>query len=75
MIKVLLQGGLGNQMFQYSFARALAHRGFSVGLDASFNYVTLKSLQAHRTKSTLRQNLIGGGSTEIVLESTPPQKI
>lgn len=62
MIKVLLQGGLGNQMFQYSFARALAHRGFSVGLDASFNYVTLKSLRANRTKSTLKQNLIGGGA-------------
>lgn len=27
MIKILLQGGLGNQMFQYAFARTLAHRG------------------------------------------------
>ncbi|MBR2494184.1 hypothetical protein [Helicobacter sp.] len=64
MIKVLLQGGLGNQMFQYAFARALAHRGFSVGLDASFNYVTLKSLRADRAKNTLNQNLIGGGAAQ-----------
>ena len=67
MIKVLLQGGLGNQMFQYAFARALAHRGFSVGLDASFNYVALKSLRANRAKSTLRQNLIGGGAERFSL--------
>lgn len=59
MILVKLQGGLGNQLFQYAFARALAHRGFSVGLDASFSYVTLKTLRAKGSG----QNLIRGGAT------------
>lgn len=58
MILVKLQGGLGNQLFQYAFARALAHRGFSVGLDAGFSYVTLKTLRAKGG-----QNLIRGGAT------------
>lgn len=33
---VQIGGGLGNQMFQYTFAKALAHRGFDVALDVSW---------------------------------------
>lgn len=35
MIIVKITGGLGNQMFQYAFARALQHRGHEVRLDIS----------------------------------------
>ncbi len=33
---VQIGGGLGNQMFQYTFAKTLAHRGFDVALDVSW---------------------------------------
>lgn len=35
MVKVRLNGGLGNQLFQYAFAYSLAQRGYNVILDAS----------------------------------------
>lgn len=36
MITVKLQGGLGNQLFQYAFGRALMERGNEVAFDKSF---------------------------------------
>lgn len=41
---VKIQGGLGNQMFQYAFARSLMNRGYAVDLDLSF-YETTKDRQ------------------------------
>ncbi|MEE9408522.1 MAG: alpha-1,2-fucosyltransferase [Polaribacter sp.] len=35
MIVVRILGGLGNQMFQYAYAKALEHEGFNVKLDLS----------------------------------------
>ena len=35
MIIVKVLGGLGNQMFQYAYAKALEIRGFDVKLDLS----------------------------------------
>lgn len=35
MIVVRVLGGLGNQMFQYAYAKALEHKGFNVKLDIS----------------------------------------
>lgn len=50
MIVVAIQGGLGNQLFQYAYARALLERGHTVTLDISF-YDT-------NTKYTKREYLL-----------------
>lgn len=50
MITVAIQGGLGNQLFQYAYARALLERGKDVTLDISF-YDT-------NTKYTKREYLL-----------------
>lgn len=72
MIKVLLQGGLGNQMFQYAFARALAHRGFDIALDASWSYIKRPNIRTiiNKTKLTApatSYEQIGGGDILITL--------
>lgn len=35
MVTIYLCGGLGNQMFQYAFAKFLESKGFEVGLEAT----------------------------------------
>ena len=35
MVKIKLTGGLGNQMFQYAYAKALESRGYDIELDSS----------------------------------------
>nr|WP_317405112.1 hypothetical protein [uncultured Helicobacter sp.] len=65
MIKVRLQGGLGNQMLQYAFARSLTHRGYQVGLDANWNYVSLSHFKAARKKLKNAANNGGGGKPTI----------
>ena len=35
MVKIKLTGGLGNQMFQYAYAKALESRGYNVVIDSS----------------------------------------
>ncbi|MCX2716988.1 hypothetical protein OQH61_04475 [Helicobacter sp. MIT 21-1697] len=61
-MKVLLQGGLGNQMFQYAFARTLAHRGYEVALDAAWGYTKYSDLQPHLF--SLQKAKINGGGGE-----------
>lgn len=44
MITLKLQGGLGNQMFIYAFAKTLEHMGYDVCLDARiYNFYRQKS--------------------------------
>ncbi len=58
---VKLQGGLGNQMFQYAFAKSLESKGFEVLLDASwYNGINsvlkqLKKNNAEIYKNTIRK--------------------
>ncbi|STO97992.1 hypothetical protein [Helicobacter canis] len=35
MVTIYLCGGLGNQMFQYAFAKFLESKGFAVALEAT----------------------------------------
>ncbi|WP_334097061.1 hypothetical protein [Helicobacter typhlonius] len=63
-MKVLLQGGLGNQMFQYAFARALAHRGYKVALDAAWGYTKYSHFYPNSIFSLTRKKLMGGGDNE-----------
>ena len=70
MIKVRLQGGLGNQMLQYAFARSLAHRGYQVGLDANWNYVSLSHFKTTRKKLKMLQ--ITGGLITKTLHTLAP---
>ena len=35
MIVIKIIGGLGNQMFQYAYAKALEHKGYEVKIDIS----------------------------------------
>ena len=42
MKKIIITGGLGNQMFQYAYLLALRHQGLSVGVDTSlYNYTIM----------------------------------
>lgn len=46
MIAIRLQGGLGNQMFQYAYGRELVHRGYEVVYeDASFATDSLRDFE------------------------------
>ena len=52
MIKVRLQGGLGNQMLQYAFRTQFRLTGaIKIGLDANWNYVSLSHFKAARKKA------------------------
>jgi hypothetical protein len=70
MITVVIQGGLGNQLFQYAYGRALMMKGKDVIFDISFfdketkytkrNYQLDKFLLSNRiktTKKSTKQNL------------------
>jgi hypothetical protein len=54
MIIVRLQGGLGNQLFQYAAGKALAHR-----LNKPFKLETITSLQKDKKRSIALQGLQG----------------
>lgn len=60
MITLKLQGGLGNQMFIYAFAKTLEQMGYEVCLDASiYNFYRQKE---HDINSS---DKMGGGGLNI----------
>ena len=61
MIKVRLQGGLGNQMLAICIRTQFDYRGYQVGLDANWNYVSLSHFKAARKKLKMLQ-IMGGGA-------------
>lgn len=58
MVVVFLCGGLGNQMFQYAFAKFLESKGFQVGLEATHFLPESKAAFVRAEKS-------GGGGQDV----------
>ncbi len=84
MITVILQGGLGNQLFQYAFGRALMEKGKDVIFDTSFfakdttytkrNYLLDKFLLTDYIRTVIsypKQKLL----TRVLLKLDPSKRV
>ncbi len=59
-IIIKIQGGLGNQMFQYAFARALQDCGYAIRFDTSL--YTPSNTKLQKLKQQIKQIFKGGGA-------------
>ena len=62
MIVIKLAGGLGNQMFNYAFAKFLQKHGYKVVVDISW----FQSEGKKHSEGKKRKIALGGGALEIL---------